>query len=144
MMIFVISTATLPVSALRAGKYQPRTRMDEGALNELADSIRAQGLPAEAAGSEVILAVTETNLDTDVRRGENSGRKLRHTGVARTFLVVGRAEAADGGAGFFGATGATGPFGVAVAFGKFIPKFAFKLLIDDLYAPSLQPARCGL
>ncbi len=38
------STATLPVSALRAGKYQPRTRMDEGALNELADSIRAQGL----------------------------------------------------------------------------------------------------
>lgn len=37
-------TATLPVKALQAGKYQPRTRMDEGALNELADSIRAQGL----------------------------------------------------------------------------------------------------
>lgn len=38
------ATATLPVSALQAGKYQPRTRMDEGALNELADSIREQGL----------------------------------------------------------------------------------------------------
>ena len=38
------ATATLPVKALQAGKYQPRTRMDEGALNELADSIRAQGL----------------------------------------------------------------------------------------------------
>ena len=38
------STATLPVTSLQAGKYQPRTRMDEGALNELADSIRAQGL----------------------------------------------------------------------------------------------------
>ena len=37
-------TATLPVKALQAGKYQPRTRMDEGALNELADSIREQGL----------------------------------------------------------------------------------------------------
>ena len=37
-------TATLPVRALQAGKYQPRTRMDEGALNELADSIREQGL----------------------------------------------------------------------------------------------------
>ncbi len=36
--------ATMPVTALQAGKYQPRTRMDEGALNELADSIRAQGL----------------------------------------------------------------------------------------------------
>ncbi len=39
-----VDTARMPVSALQAGKYQPRTRMDEGALNELADSIRAQGL----------------------------------------------------------------------------------------------------
>ena len=38
------TTATLPVKALQAGKYQPRTRMDEGPLNELADSIREQGL----------------------------------------------------------------------------------------------------
>lgn len=36
--------STLPISAMQAGKYQPRTRMDEGALNELAASIRAQGL----------------------------------------------------------------------------------------------------
>ena len=35
---------SLPVHSLRAGKYQPRTRMDEGALNELAASIKAQGL----------------------------------------------------------------------------------------------------
>ena len=34
----------LPLGVLQAGKYQPRTRMDEGALNELADSIRTQGL----------------------------------------------------------------------------------------------------
>lgn len=38
------ANATMPVASLQAGKYQPRTRMDEGALNELADSIRAQGL----------------------------------------------------------------------------------------------------
>ena len=38
------ATATLPVKSLQAGKYQPRTRMDEGPLNELADSIREQGL----------------------------------------------------------------------------------------------------
>lgn len=36
--------STLKLSVLRAGKYQPRTRMDEEALNELADSIRAQGI----------------------------------------------------------------------------------------------------
>jgi ParB family chromosome partitioning protein len=36
--------SSLPVSQLQAGKYQPRTRMDEGALNELAASIKAQGI----------------------------------------------------------------------------------------------------
>ncbi len=34
----------LPLALLQSGKYQPRTRMDEGALSELADSIRAQGV----------------------------------------------------------------------------------------------------
>ncbi len=36
--------STLPISKMRAGKYQPRTRMDEGALGELAESIRTQGI----------------------------------------------------------------------------------------------------
>ena len=35
---------TLPVKDLQPGKYQPRTRMDEASLNELAASIAAQGL----------------------------------------------------------------------------------------------------
>ena len=35
---------SLPLSALQAGKYQPRTRMDEGSLYELAESIRSQGV----------------------------------------------------------------------------------------------------
>jgi ParB family chromosome partitioning protein len=34
----------LPVSRLRAGKYQPRTRMSSESLAELADSIRVQGV----------------------------------------------------------------------------------------------------
>ena len=38
------AASTLSITQLQAGKYQPRTRMDEGALNELASSIKAQGL----------------------------------------------------------------------------------------------------
>jgi ParB family chromosome partitioning protein len=38
------AAATLPVGAIQPGQYQPRTRMDEKALAELAASIRAQGL----------------------------------------------------------------------------------------------------
>jgi ParB family chromosome partitioning protein len=36
--------SVLPLVVMQAGKYQPRTRMDEGALNELAASIKAQGI----------------------------------------------------------------------------------------------------
>src|SRR5450830_1024267 len=36
--------ATLPLTDLVTGQYQPRTRMDEGALYELAESIKAQGI----------------------------------------------------------------------------------------------------
>jgi ParB family transcriptional regulator, chromosome partitioning protein len=38
------AVATLPVGAIQPGKYQPRTRMGEESLKELAASIRAQGL----------------------------------------------------------------------------------------------------
>jgi len=36
--------SVMAVTELQAGKYQPRSRMDEGALNELAASIKEQGL----------------------------------------------------------------------------------------------------
>ena len=36
--------SSLPLTELVAGVYQPRTRMDEGALYELAESIKAQGI----------------------------------------------------------------------------------------------------
>lgn len=35
---------SIPLKQIQAGKYQPRTLMDEGALNELAESIKNQGL----------------------------------------------------------------------------------------------------
>ena len=51
----------LPVASLQPGKYQPRTRMDPGSLEELAASIKAQGLiqpisvrPLEAGRYEII------------------------------------------------------------------------------------------
>jgi len=53
--------ATLPLTRLQPGRYQPRTRMDEAALQELAASIRQHGLmqpilvrPIEAGRFEII------------------------------------------------------------------------------------------
>ena len=36
--------SALPVVRIQAGKYQPRTRMDDGSLSELAASIKSQGI----------------------------------------------------------------------------------------------------
>ncbi len=58
--------------------------------------IKASGLAAAAKGADVILAVTETRLDTDVRSGENGGHKLRHTGVVRSMATVGRIDVKAG------------------------------------------------
>lgn len=51
----------LPVRSLRPGKYQPRTRMDQASLAELADSIRARGIlqpvvvrPMDDGGYEIL------------------------------------------------------------------------------------------
>jgi ParB family chromosome partitioning protein len=38
------SPTSLALALLRPGKYQPRTRMDEGSLYELAESIKSQGV----------------------------------------------------------------------------------------------------
>ena len=38
------STVTLPLTRLRPGKYQPRTKMNTESLRELAESIKAQGI----------------------------------------------------------------------------------------------------
>ena len=54
---------------LRPGRYQPRTRMDEGALYELAESIKAQGI------MQPILVRRVTNGDDKTSKGGKSGQQ---------------------------------------------------------------------
>ena len=48
------------------------------------------GTPGDRA--EVFLAITESNLHSDVTRGENAGRKLDHAGVVRVLRMIGNAN----------------------------------------------------
>ena len=74
--------ATLPVDQLQRGRYQPRTRMDEASLQELAGSIRKQGLmqpilvrPLEAGRYEIIA-------------GERRWRAAKIAGLAEVPALV--------------------------------------------------------
>lgn len=56
-------------------------------------TIHASG--RDTAGAQVMMAVTEDDLTTNVGRGENGGKVLRHTAVVRRLAAVGK-MAADG------------------------------------------------
>jgi ParB family chromosome partitioning protein len=73
---------TLPLSRLQAGKYQPRTRMDEGALQELAASIRAQGL------MQPILVRGVGGDKFEIIAGERRFRAARIAGLSEVPVLV--------------------------------------------------------
>jgi hypothetical protein len=56
-------------------------------LKQLSDASASDGKNAE-----VFLAITESHLHSDVRRGENAGRGLQHEGVLRRLTSLGRAD----------------------------------------------------
>lgn len=58
-------------------------------------SLRVEKLPKLSDGdaAEVLLAITEGGLSSDVSRGENTGRKLKHVGVVRRLTKLGEFSA---------------------------------------------------
>ena len=54
-------------------------------------SIHIRDIPQVTAGdtAEVLLAITESNLRSEVSRGENAGRYLSHSAVVRSLAVLG-------------------------------------------------------
>ena len=76
---------TLALEQMQAGRYQPRTRMDEAGLNELAESIRAQG---------VMQPVLVRRIDGgagdrfEIIAGERRVRAARLAGLERVPVLV--------------------------------------------------------
>jgi ParB family chromosome partitioning protein len=73
---------TLPVGSLTPGRYQPRTRMDETALAELADSIKAQGL------MQPILARSIAGGKYEIIAGERRWRASQLAGLKVVPVLV--------------------------------------------------------
>lgn len=77
--------STLRISQLRAGKYQPRTRMDEGALNELAESIRTQGIMQPIL---VRPLEGEASVQYEIIAGERRFRAAQLAGLEEVPVLV--------------------------------------------------------
>lgn len=79
--------ASLAVDMLTPGRYQPRTRLDEEALHELAESIKAQGVmqpilvrPLESA--------TSTGASYEIIAGERRYRAAKLAGLDTVPVLV--------------------------------------------------------
>ena len=73
---------TLALDRLQPGKYQPRTRMDEGSLYELAESIKAQGV------MQPILVRPVGSERYEIIAGERRMRAAKLAGLADVPVLV--------------------------------------------------------
>ena len=72
----------LKLDRLRPGKYQPRTRMDEGSLYELAESIKSQGV------MQPILVRPVEGGQYEIIAGERRSRAARLAGLDEVPVLV--------------------------------------------------------
>lgn len=72
----------LPVDQLQPGKYQPRTRMDQDALKELAESIKTQGV------IQPILVRPVGDNKYEIIAGERRWRASRMAGLQSVPVVI--------------------------------------------------------
>jgi hypothetical protein len=76
----------------------PRATTTMALTGNSAVHLHVEKTPVGSRTFDVFLAITETNLETDVRGGENSGHRLRHVGVVRNLSSVGHFDTRKGGA----------------------------------------------
>ncbi len=75
---------TLRLVQLRAGRYQPRTRMDEGSLYELAESIKSQGVMQPV----LVRPLAGSASDYEIIAGERRVRAARLAGLDDVPVLV--------------------------------------------------------
>jgi len=73
----------IPVELVRRGRYQPRSRIDQDALEELANSIRAQGVV-----QPIVVRPEDDGKHFEIIAGERRWRACQLAGLAEVPAVV--------------------------------------------------------
>lgn len=84
--------------ALTASHGLVGIEIQPGPPNRLVVSVGVQDLPPVERGdqADILVAITEDRLRSDVTRGENHGRTLAHAAVVRYMATIGEAAATSG------------------------------------------------
>ena len=85
--------------AIASAAREPKLRVAVargGASSSLRVRVEPSPSAPKATGAQVLLAIVESDLQSQVSRGENSGKRLSHTAVVRRLEVIGLVP--DGGA----------------------------------------------
>jgi hypothetical protein len=85
-------------AAARDSKSAIKLSLSAGAPETARLTIDVEPLaqPVDEEKREVVLAITEDGLESSVSRGENSGRRLRHSAVVRRLDKIGVIDAQSG------------------------------------------------
>ena len=76
----------LPINALQAGKFQPRTLIDDGAIAELSESIRSQGV------IQPLIVRSLDNGQYEIIAGERRWRAAKKAGLEVVPVVLKEAD----------------------------------------------------
>jgi hypothetical protein len=93
------SYADAVTSKIAQAAARPKAAVNVTVLRSKDESLKIQirvEVPPEGATREpadVVIAITEDNISSDVRRGENSGRHLQHSSVVRSMQAAGTLKA---------------------------------------------------
>jgi hypothetical protein len=91
----IAKAALVPKENLKIERFSSDTRPD-GRNMRLRVSLAPLGAANPKHGADVLLAVTEDNLASNVTRGENAGTYMNHLAVVRELRVLGRVDSVGG------------------------------------------------
>lgn len=82
------SPSQLRLEQMQAGKYQPRTRMDEGSLYELAESIKGQGIMQPILVRPIAPPSPLSDVRYEIIAGERRFRAAKLAGLREVPVLV--------------------------------------------------------
>ncbi len=85
----IAQAARAPKAEVVLSRADAQTKTDADAPVRLGVRVEKSPKLSDGDAADVLLAITEGGLASDVSRGENTGRKLRHVGVVRRLTKLG-------------------------------------------------------